>query len=281
MPKFYQTIHRTLPEQALKKVNMQKTKDLLLVKTNEFIEFPEHMNEDFQINVVPPSPPPLTLNRKDYCYTKKSIAITPPGVLVACKYRLPSEEYYLITVSKDRFKEVFSDISPSAYIQKPLNFPYSRQLFRLVQGLYEELDKKYAGYELMIQSKLTEFLIQLFRESRVNESGASVGRNPSYIDRALEYIHAYYNADICLDDICRELELSRYHFIRIFKAHTGKTPHAYLLDVRLDNALQLLKKGDHSLEEVAYLCGFVNQIHFSQCFKKKYGITPTRFKSMP
>jgi AraC family transcriptional regulator len=162
-----------------------------------------------------------------------------------------------------------------------MSFPYSRTLFSSAQSLFSELENKYLGYDLMVQSKLTEFIIMLIRESRLSENREkAAGRNYNYTERALEYIHSYSNADISLDDLCTELNLSRYHFIRIFKAHTGTTPHAYLLDLRLTHSMQYLKKKDYSLSEVASLCGFMSQAHYSQCFRKKYGVTPTHFRDL-
>ncbi len=278
MPKFYRFIKEELPPKAIEKASMRSTQDLMIIRACEFVIIPEHYNEDYHICLVPTAPPPLTINRKDCCYSRKSTIVMPPDILIRCKHQAPAEDYYQITLSKDRFNDILSRIAPQARIENSMSFPYSPILFSYAQSIYAELEQKYPGYELMVQSKLTEFTIQLIRESQIcQQREKSIGRNYNYAVRAKEYIHSYYNADISLDDICKELALSRYHFIRIFKAQTGKTPHAYLLDVRLNHALQYLNN-NCPLDEIAFRCGFINPAHFAQCFKKKYGVTPHQYR---
>ncbi len=279
MPQFYQFIKQNLPDQTLSRIALMPAQDMILLKSRDFVFVPELLAEDYHVNLIPSAPPPLTINRKDYFFNKKSVIATPPGVLLSCKHTMPTQDYFMVTISKNRFNEVLSSISPKSKITKPFNFPYSRQLFSCAATLMQEFEKRDIGYEFMVQSLLTEFIIQLIREGRIHENVEKpVGHNYNYTDRALEYLHSYYNASISLDDLCMELNLSRYHFIRIFKAQTGVTPHAYLINLRLQHALEYLSGKDFSLEQISNLCGFVNQGHFSQCFKKKYGITPTQYR---
>ncbi len=280
MPRFYQFVKQKLPEQTIARVNLMQAQDVILVNSREFVAIPEYLTEDYHINLIPSAPPPLTINRKDHFFNKKSVIATPPGVLISCKHSLPTQDYFMVTISKNRFQEILSSISPTSGVAKPLNFPYSRQLFSCAATLMQEFEKRDIGYEFMVQSLLTEFIIQLIREGRIIENMEKpIGKNYNYADRAVEYLHTYYNASISLDDLCMELNLSRYHFIRIFKAQTGVTPHAYLINLRLEHALEYLSEKDFPLEQVSTLCGFVNQAHFSQSFKKKYGITPTQYRS--
>ncbi len=280
MPQFYQFVKQELPEQTVARINLMLAKDIILLKSREFVAFPEYLAEDYHINLIPSAPPPLTINRKDHFFNKKSVIATPPGVLISCKHSLPTQDYYMVTISKNRFQEILSSISSKSKFTVPLSFPYSHQLFSCASTLMQEFEKRDIGYEFMVQSLLTEFIIQLIREGRILENmEKSIGKNYNYADRALEYLRTYYNASISLDDLCMELNLSRYHFIRIFKAQTGVTPHAYLINLRLEHALEYLSEKDFPLEQVSTLCGFVNQAHFSQCFKKKYGITPTQYRS--
>ena len=91
-------------------------------------------------------------------------------------------------------------------------------------------------------------------------------------------MHAYYNSNIKIDDICNQINISPYHFIRMFKAKTGTTPHEYLLGIRVNKAEEMLKKGIYSIEEVARLCGYIDASHFSSYFKRVLGVTPSAYK---
>lgn len=70
--------------------------------------------------------------------------------------------------------------------------------------------------------------------------------------------------------------LSRFHLIRVFKKHTGFSPHAYLEQIRVNRAKELLKSG-MPIIETAYELGFVDQSHLTKTFKKFAGMTPGQF----
>ncbi|KAF7599794.1 MAG: AraC family transcriptional regulator [Candidatus Dactylopiibacterium carminicum] len=70
--------------------------------------------------------------------------------------------------------------------------------------------------------------------------------------------------------------LSRYHFIRTFRTHTGMTPHAFQLDCRINHARTLLRQGC-GIAETAYNLGFADQSHFQQAFKARVSATPGEY----
>lgn len=74
------------------------------------------------------------------------------------------------------------------------------------------------------------------------------------------------------------LGISRYYFIRIFKQTFGITPYQYLLQHRIERAQCLLKQSKLSLSDIAIECGFANQSHLTNHFKRQLGITPKTFR---
>ena len=71
--------------------------------------------------------------------------------------------------------------------------------------------------------------------------------------------------------------LSRYYFIRLFRQHCGMTPHAYLLDSRIQRARVLLREGD-ALADLAYRLGFSDQSHFQHAFRQRVAVTPREYQ---
>ncbi|HGN1705092.1 TPA: AraC family transcriptional regulator [Providencia rettgeri] len=69
---------------------------------------------------------------------------------------------------------------------------------------------------------------------------------------------------------------SQWHFLRQFKAYTGITPHAFLIQARLHKAKKMLLAGT-TPAEVSHLCGFSDQSHFTRHFKQALGVTPGNF----
>ncbi|WP_447740215.1 AraC family transcriptional regulator [Pseudomonas laurentiana] len=84
-------------------------------------------------------------------------------------------------------------------------------------------------------------------------------------------------AQLSLEVLAREAGLGRYQLIRAFRAATGFTPHAYLLNARVNRGRQLLGEGQ-TLAEVAYQLGFADQSHFQRVFKAHVGVTPGQYR---
>ena len=93
------------------------------------------------------------------------------------------------------------------------------------------------------------------------------------IVQAKLYIDAHYNERLDLEEIADEACFSKFHFIRQFKKIYRKTPHQYLIAVRMQQALLLLQKGMNSTD-VCYAVGFESPGTFSTLFKKYFLITP-------
>jgi AraC family transcriptional regulator len=81
-----------------------------------------------------------------------------------------------------------------------------------------------------------------------------------------------------MEQLAAVAHLSPYHFARQFKAATGLPPHQYIVARRVERAQQLLRRGDHSLAEVAARTGFSDQSQFCNHFKRLVGVTPGRFR---
>ncbi|MEP7264884.1 MAG: AraC family transcriptional regulator [Bacteroidota bacterium] len=94
------------------------------------------------------------------------------------------------------------------------------------------------------------------------------------IVQAKLFIDNHYKEVIDLNNISDEAYFSKFHFIRLFKKVYGKTPHQYLIAVRIENAKVLLKK-EVSVSEVCYAVGFESISSFSGLFKRIVGKTPS------
>jgi len=105
---------------------------------------------------------------------------------------------------------------------------------------------------------------------------APLGR--SVLGQLIEHIEQAELAELSLDSLARQADLGRYQLIRAFRAATGFTPHAYLLNARINRARQLLRQGEE-LAEVAYRLGFADQSHFQRVFKAHTAATPGYYRT--
>ena len=95
---------------------------------------------------------------------------------------------------------------------------------------------------------------------------------------AKKYIHDNFNKHISLENVSEYIGFNAAYFSTLFKKETGKTYVAYLTEVRLDKAVELLNKTDDKTYVIAAKVGYQEQNYFSYVFKKRFGISPTKFR---
>jgi AraC-like DNA-binding protein len=99
------------------------------------------------------------------------------------------------------------------------------------------------------------------------------GREVKSVACVKEFLAQHYNEDLTLAQLAAEAGLSRYHLIRAFQQATGFTPHAYLVNRRIEAVKGRLRRGE-ALAEIATNTGFCDQAHLTRVFKTHVGVTP-------
>ncbi|QEH61651.1 AraC family transcriptional regulator [Spiroplasma chinense] len=89
------------------------------------------------------------------------------------------------------------------------------------------------------------------------------------------YIDKYYYYDINLEDLSKQIGVSKFHLVRSFKSKFSISPINYLIKVRLVKANEILMSGDKSISEIAYEVGFKSYHHFLKSYKKRFNEIPT------
>lgn len=102
--------------------------------------------------------------------------------------------------------------------------------------------------------------------------------DPQRLDRVLQYVEANLDEDITVSDLADAACFSLFHFARAFHLATGKPPHAYLSERRLDRARHLLAHSSMALVDVALTCRFSGQANFTKAFTRAVGLSPGRFR---
>ncbi|MDO6762830.1 helix-turn-helix domain-containing protein [Agarivorans sp. 1_MG-2023] len=104
------------------------------------------------------------------------------------------------------------------------------------------------------------------------------GLAPFQLQRCKDYIEAHLAENISLNHLAQLVDLSDYHFARMFKQSSGLSPHQYLSTRRVARAKRLLLNEELSLAEIAYQVGFSSQAHFSARFKQLTGLSPKAYR---
>jgi len=98
------------------------------------------------------------------------------------------------------------------------------------------------------------------------------------LTRAAEFIAENCTRSLKLEDICEAADLSASHLIRAFKQRYGMTPHAYLINRRIQYSRAQLRRG-RVIADVALDAGFADQAHLQRIFKRLVAATPGQYRS--
>jgi AraC family transcriptional regulator len=91
-------------------------------------------------------------------------------------------------------------------------------------------------------------------------------------------MEAGLSSDLDLKTLAIESGYSRNHFLRMFRAATGYSPHQYLLRLRVNRAQAMMKNRSMRLIDVALECGFSSHAHLTRVFQQVIGATPSEYR---
>lgn len=112
---------------------------------------------------------------------------------------------------------------------------------------------------------------------RAEGAPAGDGRGDHRVRRAIDLIHARYADPLTLEDLARAAHVSRFHFARLFRVETGKSPYQYLLDLRLERAAELLRTRRCPVTEAAMSVGCTDLGRFGRMFRQAFGVRPSEY----
>lgn len=115
-------------------------------------------------------------------------------------------------------------------------------------------------------------LNEIIKKERINSSKILVGKAKEYIR------NNYSDYEISVEKLCLNLHVSPTYFSTIFKKETDMSFVSYLTDIRLEEAVKLLNTTDDKTYVIATKVGYQEANYFSYVFKKKFGISPSRYR---
>ena len=147
-------------------------------------------------------------------------------------------------------------------------------LLQLLSALEAASKSEAYAHDLLSRALAVQLLVELGRG--VSADGyhyAAAENNGEKAAEILEYLHEHLTEEISIDRLAEELYLSKYYMMRLFRARTGFTIHAYLTDKRLHLARELIAHG-MTASEACYRCGYRDYSAFSRAYKKRFAATP-------
>lgn len=211
------------------------------------------------------------------------IAIIPDGIAHRCNWNNIGE-FGILAIEPALLKRVGQDLVDGDRIELIPRFMDRQD--ELIQGIFltlkDELESQKLAGNLLIDSLKTTLAIHLLRKycttkPKLSSYGNSLSR--SKFKPVTEYIKEHLASDLKVIELAAIANLSPYHFIRLFRNATGKTPHQYILKQRVIQAQYLLQHHNSTISEISAAVGFCDQSHFTKYFKRIVGVTPKQYQT--
>jgi AraC family transcriptional regulator len=225
--------------------------------------------------------PPFKVDNKINSLNKNRIFSLNPGQVITSSEFKEVGHYLAVYVDTDFINRIFESMGGKSRVvfTNDCNIP-NNGIVEMIEFFIDENKKCNPGFELMLQTLNIQIAVNIIRY--VNNNLLILPQNynncrKDNIKRAIEYIRENYYNSFSIDNLSHIANLSTYHFIRVFKTETGKTPYEFLLDIKVEKAIELIKAKKYTLTEIAMMCGFTSSSHFSSVFRKITGTSPTEF----
>ena len=147
--------------------------------------------------------------------------------------------------------------------------------------LFTEFQQNPSGNRLYVDSLANILAVNLLRQHATTKPQLPIyggGLPQRQLMQVLDYIDAHLGQNLKLENLAQLLDMSQFHFSRLFKQSMGLAPYQYLTQQRVERAKQLLKQTDRSIVDIALHCGFNSHSHLSKKFRQITGMTPKSYR---
>ena len=129
-------------------------------------------------------------------------------------------------------------------------------------------------------AELSQWMKKICKKMQIIIQEMRSDKTKSFVKKAVEHVHSHYmDKDLTVEALSQELHVSAAYFSTVFKRETGKSFINYLTDYRMEKALRLLMEEEEKTYIIAEAVGYSDPNYFSYAFKKKFGMSPSKYKS--
>ena len=191
-------------------------------------------------------------------------------------------EYIQIYLEPTLLTQVGAELCPNNNIELILKLTpcFDRLIYQIAIALKTSLEIDGTSSKLYADAMANALVVHLlsrYSDYKPSFPQPSGGLSQKQLKQIVDYIHEYLDRNVSLPELANVVQLSSYHFTRLFKQSIGLAPHQYHIRCRIDRAKQLLLEKKLSLAEIAYAVGFASQGHLNYHFKRLVGVPPTAF----
>lgn len=152
----------------------------------------------------------------------------------------------------------------------------SSEYQRIYQAMIQELQLQHTHFKESLVLLLQQLYVAVSRQLTSDLKDRSI--QPEMASAA-NYFREHYNEEISIEKFAADRNMSISWFIRSFRQYNGKTPLAYILNIRISTARHLLQTTSYNVTEIASIVGYDNPLYFCRLFKKMTGFAPSEYRN--
>lgn len=158
-----------------------------------------------------------------------------------------------------------------------LNLGEDREINALFDRILRESQLKPPCSEIIIPGLLQQLLALMGRRRAILQDENKYQARQRLM-QAVESMHYHYDQPQSIDQYAEKCGMSRFHFSHAFREIVGQSPYAYLTQLRMDHARELLIGSDSRIADIARACGYENPLYFSRLFSRKFAMSPSEYR---
>lgn len=246
----------------------------------QHFQFDQHIHLDYHIGVVTRGGQKYQHKGSSYQLDKGFMStLNPDEAHNGTSTQVEGYQANVMSIPVDYVNQIANELNVRAlYFNSPLS--WAPDLHLAFSKLHQSLTQPHSLRNIMcLETHLLAFTTELFMRFGSVSPHSTTAHVLSHqqLTGIKHQFHDEIDKAFQLHDLAASIGLSKFQFLRQFKAATGMTPHAYLTRIRLEYAKKALINGK-SIIDTAQQVGFFDQSHLSKTFKKAFLITPSHFQ---
>jgi len=265
-------------DQRIKFWRVRDLRNLELLSARQERCFPRRIHDRFEISVIESGTERLCYRGNTYTAPAGSVVVISPGEAHAAHAADETGwSYRAFYPSASDVQDAASEALEGKVSTPSFSSPviHDQYLSRVIRELHMLLESPNSALALETHASWAAFQL-VSRHAHNPPPVAAVGNEHRAVRLARDFIQQHYQENVSLVQLARLAGLSPFRLVRTFTKQIGLPPHAYLNQVRVNRAKQLLANGQ-PIALVAYETGFADQSHLTRHFKRLFGLTPGQY----
>lgn len=263
------------------------TFEINLYRDKKFQAVPFHSHGFFELYVFLQGAGVYTVEQGDYNLEPGDIILIPPNHLHRLDILDSNISYErivlwinpnylsLFSTPQTRLDEVFYNCGKNNnYLIRDVKF--SKILQKKLTALHHSDHSNKYGSDIETRIHFESLLLLLSRHLIEGEYSTKPPTINKVVNQTIQYINDNIGNKLSLEELSEHNHISKYYLARLFKDHTGTSPHQFIIKKRLSLSKTLLAQG-YSIKQACLMVGFSDYTHYFRAFKKEFDITPKQY----